>query len=426
MIEFKSSSCRVCICLRPKASNCRVRSAARREAFWISSTLRRNGCCGRQRVQHQLGVGTDDHQKIVEIVGHSSGQSADGVHFLRLLKLIFQPAPVRNVPVIGDKMRDLSFAVPQGSDGFLRHENLSVLLAVDHGAAKDVARENGLPQLLVEFRSLLAGLQNSRGLAHQFPGGVTGQRLESRVHILDHSLAVGNHDQVRRLLDRAPKFAKRVLRLLALPFLAVDVDGVRMVRVREGSSGLRLDETRRFRISGPCRRRLHPCGRSEISPARREPSCAHLMQQAQCSAISRFVLAQQQVVGRLAQSHQRFFGRERVVEPQIPLPHSGSKDRADSRNPRCLPPARAASAIADCGLSCSACLPCHCSCLLHRRRAGSDTARTSVVTKRRRNYRADWEPCRFRNGPTDMVIRVDHRAAGNKNVNTGSRSGSLD
>ena len=53
-----------------------------------------------ERVQHELGVGTDDHQKVIEIVGHASGQPPDGIHFLRLLQLIFHAAPVSDVTVI--------------------------------------------------------------------------------------------------------------------------------------------------------------------------------------------------------------------------------------------------------------------------------------------------------------------------------------
>ena len=154
------------------------------------------GMLGGQRIQHQLGVGTDDHQQIVEVMRHASGQSSDGVHLLGLLQLIFQLPPVGDVPIVGDKMRDPAFTVAQGSYGFLGDEDVPVLFAVHHGAAKHVARENGLPHLLVEFSILLAGFQDPRGLAHQFSGSVAGDRLEGRVHVLNHTLAIGNHDQV--------------------------------------------------------------------------------------------------------------------------------------------------------------------------------------------------------------------------------------
>ncbi len=163
------------------------------------------GMLGRQRIQHQLGVGTDDHQQIVEVMRHASGQSPDRIHLLRLLQLIFQPPPVGDVPIVGDKMRDPAFTVAQGSDGFLGDENVSVLFAVHHGAAKHIARENGLPHLACR-------VQNSAGRISALAGSgpsilresSRSDRLEGRVHVLNHALAIGNHDQVGRLLDRAP------------------------------------------------------------------------------------------------------------------------------------------------------------------------------------------------------------------------------
>jgi hypothetical protein len=82
------------------------------------------------------------------------------------------------------------------SGGFLSDEDVPALFAVHHGAAKHIAGKDGLPHLLVEFRILLAGFQYSRGLAHQFSGSVTRDHLKGRVHILNHTLTIGNHDQV--------------------------------------------------------------------------------------------------------------------------------------------------------------------------------------------------------------------------------------
>ena len=142
-----------------------MRSAARREAFYRIE-IAAQGMRGRQRIQHQLGVGTDDHQQIVEVMGHASGESADRIHLLGLLQLIFQPPPVGDVPIVGDKMRDPAFTVAQASYGFLGDENVPVLFAVHHGAAEHIAGENGLPHLFVEFRILLSGFQHPRVLAH--------------------------------------------------------------------------------------------------------------------------------------------------------------------------------------------------------------------------------------------------------------------
>ena len=41
-------------------------------------------------IAQHLVVSQDDGEEIVEIVGHSAGEAADGLHFLRMEKLIFQ------------------------------------------------------------------------------------------------------------------------------------------------------------------------------------------------------------------------------------------------------------------------------------------------------------------------------------------------
>jgi hypothetical protein len=80
----------------------------------------------RQRIQHQLGVRTDHHQKVVEIVGDASGQSTDRIHLMGLLELILQPALLRDVAVVGDKMCNLSVVVAQRGNSFFRDENISL------------------------------------------------------------------------------------------------------------------------------------------------------------------------------------------------------------------------------------------------------------------------------------------------------------
>ena len=261
------------------------------------------GMLGRQRIQHQLGVGTDDHQQIIKVVRHSSGQESDCIHFLCLLKLIFQPAPVRNVPVIGNKVRDLPVVVAQRRNGLFRDENLSILLAIRHSAAKDVARENGLPQLLVDLRNLLAGFQEFRVLSNHFRPRVTGQHLERRVNVLNHSRAVGDHYHVCRLLDRAPEFAQCILcllplsffgvhiRLLPLPFFRVHIDGIAngaldgwLIEIRS------LDDIAVSEFQGRVHRGI--VNRViEKYHGRTQTIFANLVEQAQCIAVSRCVFA---------------------------------------------------------------------------------------------------------------------------------------
>ncbi len=44
-----------------------------------------------QLTGHQFTVAIDDRQQVIEVVSDPAGQAADGFHFLRLLKLSFEP-----------------------------------------------------------------------------------------------------------------------------------------------------------------------------------------------------------------------------------------------------------------------------------------------------------------------------------------------
>ena len=110
------------------------------------------------------------------------------------------------------------------------------------------------------------------------------------------------------MLDGAPQFAERTLRLLAFPFLAVLLLGV-----ADGSSDLRTIDKRspgglsragfQDGIQGGF---VHRIAEENHRRARMLP--AQLAQQAQGGAISRVVFAQQEVVSSLTNEHQSFFG----------------------------------------------------------------------------------------------------------------------
>ena len=57
----------------------------------------------RTSVRRQFGhqgerrIALDDHEEIVEIVRHAAGELADGVHFLRLAKLLLEQALLGDV-----------------------------------------------------------------------------------------------------------------------------------------------------------------------------------------------------------------------------------------------------------------------------------------------------------------------------------------
>ena len=51
-----------------------------------------------QRVEHEFGISADHQEQIIEVVRDPASQSADGIHFLRLLQFRFQLAPLGDIP----------------------------------------------------------------------------------------------------------------------------------------------------------------------------------------------------------------------------------------------------------------------------------------------------------------------------------------
>jgi hypothetical protein len=79
---------------RLKVSNCRVKPAARSAA---DDLLGRFGAPGEVAQVEQRGMAVDDGQNVVEIMRHTAGQLADGVHLLRLPELLLEPFLVGHV-----------------------------------------------------------------------------------------------------------------------------------------------------------------------------------------------------------------------------------------------------------------------------------------------------------------------------------------
>src|SRR5207248_7333803 len=50
--------------------------------------------------ESELGIGADDEEEVVEVVGHSAREQADGLHLLRLAHLLPDPA------LLGDVLED--------------------------------------------------------------------------------------------------------------------------------------------------------------------------------------------------------------------------------------------------------------------------------------------------------------------------------
>jgi len=106
-------------------------------------------------------------------VGDSTCQAADGIRFLGLQELCFQAEPVRKVATVGDKLSHAAGGVAHGADAFFDVVELSALFPVNENAAINVAGEDGVPQLAIGLRTLLARLKNLRRLSCDFLAGVS-------------------------------------------------------------------------------------------------------------------------------------------------------------------------------------------------------------------------------------------------------------
>ncbi len=67
----------------------------------------------RHAVEQELRVAFDDHQQIVEVVRHASGELADGLHLLRLAQLIGEALAFGNVQRNSDHALNRALAVAQ-------------------------------------------------------------------------------------------------------------------------------------------------------------------------------------------------------------------------------------------------------------------------------------------------------------------------
>ena len=156
---------------------------------------------GSKRVQSEFGVAANDHQEIVEVVSNPAGKVSYGIHFLRLPKLGFQIMALRDIAVVGNEMSNLAAAVADGSNGFFRVKEGSILFPVDEYTAKDFAGQDGVPKILVKGGILLPRLEQAGLVAQDFVRRIPGEILESRIHVFDCAVSIGDDDQVGTLFD---------------------------------------------------------------------------------------------------------------------------------------------------------------------------------------------------------------------------------
>ena len=122
--SFRSRTFGSITCCRLNIKSCRVRSAARCPALWISSISAAHRLARLQLAQHHLPVAQDDGQDVVEVVGNASREHPDRVHLLRmsqlalgLLQSLLGSLALRQIRVLA--MHESALRVGKGQNGIV-------------------------------------------------------------------------------------------------------------------------------------------------------------------------------------------------------------------------------------------------------------------------------------------------------------------
>ena len=171
----------------------------------------------------ERGVGGDDAEEVVEVVGHASGQLAEAFHPLGLVQLRFQPAafgvgpeafglglrfdPVGGVANGGGDERSL--AGGDSGQGDVRREGGAVATApgqLKPGAHRP-GRGPGIGHVVVPVPGVkgpgVVGDQHLDGLADQLVAVVPEQPLGLRVHQRDPAVGFDAHHGVGRCFQQS-------------------------------------------------------------------------------------------------------------------------------------------------------------------------------------------------------------------------------
>jgi hypothetical protein len=105
-----------------------VSEAARSPAFKISSTLLRSAFSKSRFSCKNSRVANDHTEQVIEIVRHSSGQSAHRFHFLGLAELLFEFPALANIAIYYDEFLDFTFLVANCARRRLQNAPGSILV----------------------------------------------------------------------------------------------------------------------------------------------------------------------------------------------------------------------------------------------------------------------------------------------------------
>ena len=133
--------------------------------------------------EEQVGVPRDGGEDVVEVVSHSAGQPADGLHLLRVAEALFQLHRLGHVPFDRDVAHDPAILRLHRADGCLLGIQAAILAPVDQLAAPDQSGRQGPPHPVVEGLVVAAALEKTGPPADGLITGVTGYLLEGRIDV---------------------------------------------------------------------------------------------------------------------------------------------------------------------------------------------------------------------------------------------------
>ena len=164
----------------------------------------------RHLLDGHFDVAEDGLERIVEVVGHAARQAAHGFQLLGVgelglqgLLLLLGAELLGDVALDGHVIDHVAGGVAHGGNGGLLGAQRAVLALVDDLAFPGLAGLQGAPQVPVEFRVVLAALEQARILAEHFLAGIAGGAGEGGIHVEDGALGVGDEDGFAGLFDGA-------------------------------------------------------------------------------------------------------------------------------------------------------------------------------------------------------------------------------
>ncbi len=129
-------------------------------------------------------------------MGHASGETADGLHLLRLAELFLELVLAGDVAPDHDEIGEAAFLVLHRGNAHQLHERHAVRSPADDLAGPAAIANDAVEHVGVEGLGLRLVLQVSVVVAKGGVAGPARRALEGRVHVDDGAGRVGDHDRV--------------------------------------------------------------------------------------------------------------------------------------------------------------------------------------------------------------------------------------